>query len=326
MPRSSGTSPSPARARSCGARPPRSRPPRRTVPRIWRCSPMMQRSVVVLPAPLRPTSVISSPSRTSRLTSRSACACPYQALRCLTSSIGLSEVRADDPRIPAYLVVRAVGDHPTLLHHDDSIGELGDNAHVVLDEKHRAAGADVTDQRDGALDVLQAHAGRRLVEEQDLWLKGERESELEGALLSVGEAARGARRDVGEADLTEDRHRPTAVARDRALRRPEVKADRIGDVQRKHDVLQRGALIEEAGDLERAGDAHAADAVRGQAGDVEAERVDGPRGRSHESGEHVDLAIVEDDRHAVHGTETGEILAEVARLERAHRGAIVAAP
>src|SRR5213593_414253 len=85
-----------AGVRSCASRPVRSRPPRRILPLIWGWSPMTQRSVVLFPAPLRPTSVMSSPSFTSKLTSRSAFAWPYHAVRFCTSSIDLSEIRGDD--------------------------------------------------------------------------------------------------------------------------------------------------------------------------------------------------------------------------------------
>ncbi len=50
----------------------------------------------------------------------------------------------------------------------------------------RPAG-DPLDQGDGAVDVLDAHAGRRLVEEQQAGVEREGEGELEGPLLAVGE-------------------------------------------------------------------------------------------------------------------------------------------
>src|SRR6266851_6413429 len=107
---------------------------------------MTHRSVVLFPAPLRPTSVMSSPSFTSKLTSRSACACPYHAVRFCTSSIDLSEIRGDDRGIVPHLLVAAVGDHAALLHHDYAIGKLRDDAHVVLDEADGAAGVEVANE------------------------------------------------------------------------------------------------------------------------------------------------------------------------------------
>ena len=65
---------------------------------------------------------------------------------------------------------------------------------------------DLLDEGDGAVDVLEAHAGGRLVEQQQLGVEGQREGELEGPLLPVGEGAGGGAGPVGEADLVEQLH------------------------------------------------------------------------------------------------------------------------
>ena len=67
MPRSSGQKAMPARAISFDGRPISSRPSKRTEPVRWPTMPMIDFSVVVLPAPLRPSSVTTSPARTSKL-------------------------------------------------------------------------------------------------------------------------------------------------------------------------------------------------------------------------------------------------------------------
>ena len=56
-----------------------SSPARRTEPVRRRTMPMMAFSVVLLPAPLRPSSVTTSPGRTSKATPRRMCDSPYQA-------------------------------------------------------------------------------------------------------------------------------------------------------------------------------------------------------------------------------------------------------
>src|SRR2546425_7265930 len=61
MRRSSGTQATPRRAISCVPSRVMSSPPRRTRPRRGRALPLLERSVVVLPAPLRPISVTTSP-------------------------------------------------------------------------------------------------------------------------------------------------------------------------------------------------------------------------------------------------------------------------
>ena len=68
MPRSSGTKPMPAWAVRCSGRRIRSWPSKRMVPVRLRTMPMMARSVVVLPTPLRPSRVTVSPRATSRST------------------------------------------------------------------------------------------------------------------------------------------------------------------------------------------------------------------------------------------------------------------
>ena len=67
----SGTRPTPSRATVSGERPVMAAPSNRTSPPRAANSPMMVRIVVVLPIPLRPSSVTSSPRPTARLRSNS---------------------------------------------------------------------------------------------------------------------------------------------------------------------------------------------------------------------------------------------------------------
>src|SRR5580704_12483544 len=67
-----------------------SAPPNRTEPLHRPMIPMIARRVVVLPAPLRPSSVTSSPSPTANSIPCSTCDSPYQALRPeISSSSGI---------------------------------------------------------------------------------------------------------------------------------------------------------------------------------------------------------------------------------------------
>ncbi len=56
-------------------------------------APMIDLSVVVLPAPLRPSSVTTSPGATSKSTPCRMCDSPYQACKPRTASSGLPAVR-----------------------------------------------------------------------------------------------------------------------------------------------------------------------------------------------------------------------------------------
>ena len=93
MPRSSGQNAMPARAISLEDRPISSRPSKRTEPVRWPTMPMIDFSVVVLPAPLRPSSVTTSPWCTSNDTPCRMCDSPYQACRSLTDKQRRADVK-----------------------------------------------------------------------------------------------------------------------------------------------------------------------------------------------------------------------------------------
>ena len=61
MPRSSGQNATPSRAITFDGSATSSRGPKRTDPRRWRTMPMIDFRVVVLPTPLRPSRVTTSP-------------------------------------------------------------------------------------------------------------------------------------------------------------------------------------------------------------------------------------------------------------------------
>src|SRR5215467_344073 len=62
---------------------------------------MIDLSVVVLPAPLRPRSVTTSPAGTSNVTPCSTCDSPYHALRSRTASNGAPAGTAAPDAVPA---------------------------------------------------------------------------------------------------------------------------------------------------------------------------------------------------------------------------------
>src|SRR6185436_7781846 len=119
--------------------------------------PMIARSVVVLPAPLRPRRVTTSPAGTSNVTPWRTCDSPYQALSPRTarsgpapeagafagagfawsSGIGGSHVRLHDIRVLRDVRVVALGQHFAAGEHGDVIGQGRDHREVVLDHEHR---------------------------------------------------------------------------------------------------------------------------------------------------------------------------------------------
>src|SRR3712207_1036091 len=126
---------------------------------------MMERSVVVLPAPLRPSRVTTSPSRTSRSTPCRMWLSPYQASSPRTSSsaappagpgrgrvmviasamlghshglgLGLgAEIGGDDIGIARDGRVVALGEYAAARKHGDGVAETGHHLKVVLHQQH----------------------------------------------------------------------------------------------------------------------------------------------------------------------------------------------
>src|SRR5689334_17107308 len=127
--------------------------------------PMMDFSVVVLPAPLRPSSVTTSPWCTSNDTPCKMCDSPYQACRSLTESSGARRSGMTRPHV-GFLDFGIVGNrgviafrqHPAARQHRDAMTEVFNNTQIVLDHQHGARGGDAFDQRGDPLDVLVPHA------------------------------------------------------------------------------------------------------------------------------------------------------------------------
>src|ERR1700681_4610670 len=126
--------------------------------------PMIDFSVVVLPAPLRPSSVTTSPSRTSKFTPCRMWDSPYQACRSLTASKGVRVSSMPDPHIGlahfgigGHGVVVAFRQYPAAREHGDGVGNIGDHRKIMLDHQHGAVGGHALDQLRDAGDVLMPH-------------------------------------------------------------------------------------------------------------------------------------------------------------------------
>src|SRR5215217_5154310 len=131
-----------------------SRPSNLTAPVRRGTSPMIARSVVVLPAPLRPMTQTASPAATVSDTPCRMWLRPYQALRARpttsartrrcgasTSSIALDrlpEIDAPHLLVRADVVGRALGEEPSVMQHEDAVRDAHDELHAVLDEDHGA--------------------------------------------------------------------------------------------------------------------------------------------------------------------------------------------
>src|SRR5712664_4801253 len=149
MPRSSGQMAMPRRATLLEARPIVSASRNRIEPCRRPTMPMIAFMVVVLPAPLRPSSVTTSPSRTSNSMPCRMCDSPYHAFRFFTerrsSGIARSEVRLHHLRILRHALVVPFGEDFAALQDGDGVGKRGYDGKVVLDHKHRAIRGDALD-------------------------------------------------------------------------------------------------------------------------------------------------------------------------------------
>src|SRR5436189_386477 len=98
-------------------------PEKLTEPVRFSTMPMIDFSVVVLPAPLRPSSVTSSPRPISKPTPCRMCDSPYHACRPSTlsrvSTMTGPDVGFDDSRVPRHGGVRALGQHLAARQHGD---------------------------------------------------------------------------------------------------------------------------------------------------------------------------------------------------------------
>src|SRR5215510_6308772 len=192
MPRPSCTCRIPRRTILSSAIPLSARPSNRTSPLVGFKMPEMVRNRVDLPAPLAPMSATTSPSLTSRLTPRNARMAPYPTCTLSTRSMGSlvlgAKVGFDDALISLDRLRRAFGDLLPEVQHRDDVRDLHDHRHIVLDQQDRLAeGPHSLDQFVDLVRLAGIHAGRRLVEQQEIRVRGERARHLQAPLLAEGD-------------------------------------------------------------------------------------------------------------------------------------------
>src|SRR5437016_1779664 len=172
-------------------------------------SPMMLSIVVVLPAPLRPTSTTASPSRTLSDTPLRTWAAPRNVLIRSSSSMVLrSQKIGGDLFVVPDLVGGAVGQDRALVHGDDAGAVSEDHVHVVLDDD----GGDSPGPDHGGNDV---HDGRflagadtagGLVQEEELGAERVGHGDVQQLALTLAEPARHHPGLAGQAELLEHGH------------------------------------------------------------------------------------------------------------------------
>src|SRR5262245_13175211 len=154
-------------------------------------SPEIVRRTVVLPAPLAPISATSSPLFTESETwssTRVRPRCSVTLSRESTGGLVDAKVGLDDAGVCAHLLGSAFGDLFAVVDHDDAVGDRHDDVHVVLDQNDgEPPRAELPDQADDVRALLAVHSRGGLVEQEHRRLGGERLSQLEQALVAIGE-------------------------------------------------------------------------------------------------------------------------------------------
>src|SRR5215208_1486295 len=254
MPRPSGTCAMPARATASGPRRDTLRPSKTTSPFV-RTMPEIARSVVVLPAPLAPSSATISPSFTSSETPCSALTGPYRAstLRSSSSGIFLAEVGLDDGGVRAHLGGCPLGDLAAEIEDVHAVGDRHHEVHVVLDEQdgERVLLAEALDQQPEVADLLVVEAAGGLVEQQQPRLRGERARDLDALERAEREPDRRVVRNLAQPEVAE--------------RLLGVGVRRAAGVAADEHVLADGHVREQREVLERPRDPTVHDAVRADA-------------------------------------------------------------
>src|SRR6185437_14127267 len=140
--------------------------------------PMIARSVVVLPAPFRPSKVTTSPWRISKFMPCRMCDSPYQPWRSATASrlvvaadasgMPRPHIGFDHGGIRRYFGIDAFGQDLAPCQHGDAIRQIGHDGEVMFDHQHGAVARHVSDQGGNTADILGSEAGHRFVEQQHL--------------------------------------------------------------------------------------------------------------------------------------------------------------
>src|SRR5881296_415171 len=322
--RPSGTSAMPRRQSAWAGTDARSLPSSLMVAALIGRRPAIALMSVVLPAPFGPTTVTRSRDWTLSDTSQTATASPWATSRCSISSISLAQIGADDVRVAHHLPWESLGDDLPVAQHDDTVGQVENGAHDVLDEDdRRAAVADLADELERVGHLRRRQPREHLVQQHQPRLGRERAGEIEELAFEqvqlVGQRV-GLGFQTGEGEPGSRDPAPPLAAVAAAT-----------EHRRKGDVVDDAEPAERARDLIGAGEAEPGDPVSPDPGDVPAverdpaavglvvaaDDVDQRRfARAVWPDETEDLAGPNLERHAGEGLEAAERLFHVGADEQ----------
>src|ERR1700761_9404716 len=169
--------------------------------------PITDLRVVVLPAPLRPSKVTTSPAFTLKSMPCRMWDSPYQACRFCTDKIGVavpgtvfavaasatfrlamtgSQIGFLDALVLGQIGVSALRQHPPAGQHGDDVRQVGNHAQIMFDHQDGVFCRNPLDQGGDLVDVLMAHTGHRLVQQHHLRIERQGRRDLQGALAAIG--------------------------------------------------------------------------------------------------------------------------------------------
>src|SRR5579859_3387138 len=287
IPRSSGQNAMPERAILSEAARMISLPSKRIDPVRLPIMPMTDFSVVVLPAPLRPSSVTTSPGFTSKLMPCRMWDSPYQASRFRTARIGALDAAGAMAASAIFtstmagsqigflhaLIFRKLGviafrKHVAARQHGDDVGQVGDDGKIMFNHQDRVLGGNALDQRGDLVDVFMAHPGHRFVEQHHLGIERERGCDLERALAAVGHLDRGRIGKLAQTDIVQQFKRAAVETVEHRLGTPEIKGMPVLTLQGDAHIFQCGQVRKNGRNLKGANQAEPGDVSRRHRRDV----------------------------------------------------------
>ena len=170
-----------------------------------------------------------------------------------------AEVGRDHGRIALHVGGRAFGDLAAAVEHDHVVGDVHDDAHVVLDQDDGDAAllVHVEDVARHVLLLVLVHAAHGLVEQQHLGLERQRAPQLHALAQAVGERRGRLLAQVLQLQELDDLLAGLAVADLLALREAPVEhaaqhARAHQHVAAEHEVVEHGEAAEQRDVLEGA--------------------------------------------------------------------------
>ena len=153
------------------------------------------------------------------------------------------QVQAGQPRSELaarpgeHLTGQALLHDMTVLQHHHPVREHQRIDHLVGDDEREPVGEHGTQQRPQGRRELHVHRGERLVQQQQIGIRGQRPGQRDALGLTTGQAPGAPLRELGRIDLSEPLHRQL----------PGLRLAHARGARRERDVVQHGQVREQQG-------------------------------------------------------------------------------